>query len=439
MNFLYKTMLGMRFFIPAASFITSIILLYRHAPAPITIAAILATVISYLVADPFRTLSVVLSRVTRWTLVLVILIISVTGYAYYYDQDLDRTVVTFVITISALLLLITAKLNDKWLDRDLVQDGPEVSCALVDDASYKYNRFFWHYGRSRCRSILDFHLRKKTPDEEMDTTVRYIFNLGVACADDFSGMMQAEIDEANEIIADLERRNDNLMAAMDRKVKARVAASMESFKDQLQNKANQIAGLTEANRQLKAKVSEFDKIVKSLDKTVEEKDEQLSRFDIISEECDNLRGRIAEQKQRIQELTRESDEANELARAKAVEAEEAQELAGEYFRQIGEMRVYISELETDAGAAFQEEISQLRAENQSLQERIRELEEKDADAHQKQGQEHDKKGGRPAAISEDLINQLVREYQEGTKVPELVSKYNISRTKVYEIIRQHAS
>ena len=224
---------------------------------------------------------------------------------------------------------------------------------------------------------------------------------------------------------------------MDRKVKARVAASLESVKDQLQNKANQIAGLTEANRQLKAKVSEFDKIVKSLDKTVEEKDEQLSRFAIVTEECDSLRERIAEQKQRIQELTRESDEANELARAKAAEAEEAQELAGEYFRQIGEMRVYISELETDAGAAFQEEISQLRAENQSLQDRIRELEYQDEAAHQKP--EHDKKGGRPSSISEDLINQLVREYQEGTKVPELVSKYNLSRTKIYQIIREYAS
>jgi len=437
MNFLYKTMLGMRFFIPAAALLTSILMLYRHMPAPVTIAAILATVVSYLVADPFHTLSVVLSRVTRWTLVIVIGLVSATGYAYYFDSDLDTTVVTFVMVTAALLLLVVIKLNDKWLDRDLVQDSPEVSCALVDDESYKYNRFFWHYGRSRCRSLLDFHLRKKTPDEEMDTTVRYIFNLGVACADDFSGMMQAEIDEANEIIADLEDRNRKLAAAMDRKVKARVAASLESVKDQLQNKANQIAGLTEANRQLKAKVSEFDKIVKSLDKTVEEKDAQLSRFAIVTEECDSLRERIAEQKQRIQELTRESDEANEAARIKAAEAEEAQELAGEYFRQIGEMRVYISELETDAGAAFQEEISQLRSENQSLQERIRELEDQDAAAHQKP--EHDKKGGRPSSISEDLINQLVKEYQEGTKVPELVSKYNISRTKVYEIIRQHAS
>lgn len=437
MNFLYKIMLGMRFFIPAAALLTSILMLYRHMPAPVTIAAILVTVVSYLVADPFHTLSVVLSRVTRWTLVIVIGLVSATGYAYYFDSDLDTTVVTFVMVTAALLLLVVIKLNDKWLDRDLVQDSPEVSCALVDDESYKYNRFFWHYGRSRCRSLLDFHLRKKTPDEEMDTTVRYIFNLGVACADDFSGMMQAEIDEANEIIADLEDRNRKLAAAMDRKVKARVAASLESVKDQLQNKANQIAGLTEANRQLKAKVSEFDKIVKSLDKTVEEKDEQLSRFAIVTEECDSLRDRIAEQKQRIQELTRESDEANELARAKAAEAEEAQELASDYFRQIGDMRIYISELETDAGAAFQEEISQLRAENQSLQERIRELKEKDTLAHQKQ--ENDKKGGRPSSISEDLINQLVKEYQEGTKVPELVSKYNISRTKVYEIIRQHAS
>ena len=437
MNFLYKTMLGMRFFIPAAALLTSILMLYRHMPAPVTIAAILVTVISYLVADPFHTLSVVLSRVTRWTLVIVIGLVSATGYAYYFDSDLDTTVVTFVMVTAALLLLVVIKLNDKWLDRDLVQDSPEVSCALVDDESYKYNRFFWHYGRSRCRSLLDFHLRKKTPDEEMDTTVRYIFNLGVACADDFSGMMQAEIDEANEIIADLEDRNRKLAAAMDRKVKARVAASLESVKDQLQNKANQIAGLTEANRQLKAKVSEFDKIVKSLDKTVEEKDEQLSRFAIVTEECDSLRERIAEQKQRIQELTRESDEANELARAKAAEAEEAQELAGEYFRQIGEMRVYISELETDAGAAFQEEISQLRAENQSLQDRIRELEYQDEAAHQKP--EHDKKGGRPSSISEDLINQLVREYQEGTKVPELVSKYNLSRTKIYQIIREYAS
>lgn len=437
MNFLYKTMLGMRFFIPAAALLTSILMLYRHMPAPVTIAAILVTVVSYLVADPFHTLSVVLSRVTRWTLVIVIGLVSATGYAYYFDSDLDTTVVTFVMVTAALLLLVVIKLNDKWLDRDLVQDSPEVSCALVDDESYKYNRFFWHYGRSRCRSLLDFHLRKKTPDEEMDTTVRYIFNLGVACADDFSGMMQAEIDEANEIIADLEDRNRKLAAAMDRKVKARVAASLESVKDQLQNKANQIAGLTEANRQLKAKVSEFDKIVKSLDKTVEEKDEQLSRFAIVTEECDSLRERIAEQKQRIQELTRESDEANELARAKAAEAEEAQELAGEYFRQIGEMRVYISELETDAGAAFQEEISQLRAENQSLQDRIRELEDQDAAANQKP--EHDKKGGRPSSISEDLISQLVREYQEGTKVPELVSKYNLSRTKVYQIIREYAS
>lgn len=434
-----KLLFRMRFLVPALSFVASIMLIYMQMDRALIMAAILLTVISYLVADPFDTLAVALSRVTRWTLVIVITICSITAYAYYYDPDLDRSVITFVAACSSILLLIVIKLNGRWLDRDMVQDGPEVSHALVDDVSYKYNRFFRHYGRARCRSLLDFHLRKKTPDEEMDTTVRYIFNLGVACADDFSDMLQAELDEANEIIVDLEDQIQRIENAFDRKVKARTAASVESMKDQLTNKDNKIAGLQEAKRQLEAKVKELDKNVKLLDQNVKDKDEQLSRFDQICEENNYLRSDVSEKNKEYREL--EAEYNHMCSRVEELEAEndQAQDLAQDYFKQINDMREYIVELENDAGAAFQDEMEELRRQNELLQEQIRSLEHQN-EALQEEADQHprNEKGGRPS-IPEELIDQLIREYEEGARVPELVSKYGISKTKVYQLIKEYAS
>ncbi|MDY2627795.1 MAG: hypothetical protein SOW08_05685 [Lachnospiraceae bacterium] len=169
-----------RFIFPVTGTMAVVLCFLIPAPAPVLIGMIITDLLILLCADPFNAISNVLAPQTRHIITCCTIIDVSTGYVYYYSPiltgyNLPAGIAVFLGCLTLILLFIARNQNAIWLDRYQYLDCREVSCALVQDKEYKYIRYWDEKGRRICRSLLDIHLNRRIPDQEMENTIRHVF------------------------------------------------------------------------------------------------------------------------------------------------------------------------------------------------------------------------------------------------------------------------
>lgn len=427
-----------RFIFPVTGTMAVVLCFLIAAPAPLIIGMIIMDLLILLCADPFNAISNVLAPQTRHIITCCTVIDVSTGYAYYYSPQLvgyvmPAGIAIFLGCLTLILLFIARNQNAIWLDRYQYLDCREVSCALVQDKEYKYIRYWDEKGRRICRSLLDIHLNRRIPDQEMENTIRHVFIAGMASGDEYSTDLLKQIKSLQDKLDAAEKEQEKLQEHMDAAIKRKVSIHEEDLQYeivQLKKRNTNLSGLNKdlskqktdtekalkdanlQNQQLRMQCEQYQTDLSDLQKTISSVYEpQIQHIEILERELQDLKN--SHEYQLIEDM---KDQINILKSEQGY---------------IDQQNLYIRSLES--------ELDLLKKQLDEAVIKIDLLEENDC-CHlapvqmlpiRPERTEHDlPKGGRPTSLTDKQLDELIAERRAGVKVSVLADKYKISKATV---------
>lgn len=341
----------------------------------------------------------------------------------------------FCTSLTLILLYIARKLNKAWIDRYQYLDCREVSCALVQDKEYKYIRYWDSKGRRICRSLLDMHLGKKTPDDEMEYTIRHVFIAGMAAGDEYSNELLKQISSLKKQLDASETEQKKLQEHIDTVVKRKVEAHEDT--------------LLAENAQQKKRISILKDEIRDLNKSLKEAQKAAQKAEFEQHEAENKCRRIQDNLEYQKNLNQHMEE--ELNKSEYINNLNLQDKNIILQTDLNACRENLDS--TSQLLAFREqEILQLKQQLDQAISKIEQLTEMNDqenlylapvqllpihDEADTTGTHPGKcnKGGRPSKLSPEDTAELIAARRRGVHINDLSKKYGIAKSTVSSICK----
>lgn len=431
-----------------------VICFIQMAPGELTTAFVLLSVLSLVALDPYHGIARILAPQTRWILSTCIIVDGIAGYCVYFDGEYQTfgyefpsvKVITFLGVLTLLLLAMAWKLNAFWQDQYRYLDCPEVTRALVEDEEYRYNRYWERRGRRMAASLLNHHLGRRVSDEDMEHTMRYVFVLGMASADDYSGELVREAEDLKSALAAKETDMQKIEERIEELASRKASEKERVLKSQSESKQKLLSLEREEHRKTKALLKELK------DKTDAEIKDLKYQIWQMSGSVELKDGEIKKMEERIQDLISYSGspeaaayrelESDAVRMADQIEQLEAQCERDKYLiasqdaeirdlkSQLDEALYQIDLIQDDDHCHLAPSIVQLPVQQ------IREEDpEKEAAALSSSAAAPAASGGRPSKLSPEQQAEIIEARSAGVPWSELTARYQVSKSLMQKICR----